>query len=202
MLTEKQYSTAAGLLNCDVPAIKTVYEVEAAGDAYLKDGRVKILFEGHRFWKILKKKHGIAESKLWEAYMLHPNVIYERWDRKNYKGGAKEWERMSEAYLVCDFVGVERSVALEAASYGSFQIMGENHDACGYVDAQQMLTKYNNGGEAEQLNSFVRFLKDKKLDDELRTHNWAAFAKGYNGTAYRENQYDTKLATAYKKHSK
>jgi hypothetical protein len=201
-LTENDFKVAAGLIGCDIAAIKAVYEVEAAGRGYLEDGRVKILFEGHRLWKILNKKHGISEGQLAQVAAQYPNVLYKKWDKRQYKGGVKEWDRMAQAYLVCDALGVSRAIAFEAASYGSFQIMGENYAACGYTDAQAMLAAYNNGGEAEQLNSFVRFVKANKLDDELRANNWDKFAEGYNGTAYRENDYHNKLRAAYKKFSK
>ena len=198
MITEDQFKHAAGLIGCDIAAIKAVYEVEAAGRGYLPDGRVKILFEGHRFWKTLTK-FGISQTKLTEVAKQFPNVLYRKWDRRQYKKKSEEeWDRMSQAYLVCDAVGVPRSTAFSSASYGSFQIMGENFKACGYTDAQSMLAAYNNGGEAEQLNSFIRFVKANKLDDELRDKRWADFARGYNGTGYRENKYDTKLNNAYR----
>ena len=195
MLTEKDFKEAADLIGCAVSCIKAVYEVEAAGRGYLPDGRVKILFEGHRFWKILLKL-GIAEAKIQAVSFKYKNVLYKNWDKTKYKGGKAEWDRMAQAYMVCDELGVTRSVAFQAASYGSFQIMGENFAACGYTDAQAMLAAYNNGGEAEQLRSFVRFVKAKKLDDELRAKNWDKFAEGYNGTGYRENKYHIKLKTA------
>ena len=43
----------------------------------------------------------------------------------------------------------------------------------------------------------VRFIVHNKLDDELRTHNWAGFARGYNGAGYAKNGYHTKLAARY-----
>ncbi|WP_269780298.1 N-acetylmuramidase domain-containing protein [Methylobacterium sp. Leaf118] len=45
----------------------------------------------------------------------------------------------------------------------------------------------------------MRFIVDKRLDDELRAHNWAGFARGYNGSAYAQHGYHTKLAAAYAK---
>ena len=36
-------------------------------------------------------------------------------------------------------------------------------------------------------------------DDELRRHDWAGFARGYNGRNYKINQYDVKIAAAYKR---
>lgn len=200
MITELQFHRAAQLLNAPISVIKAVYEVEALGKGYLPDGRVKILFEGHRLWKILNKK-GVPENKLVGAASKYPNVLYKKWDRKQYKGGAAEWDRMSEAYLVCDFLNIGRPTALEAASYGSFQIMGENHKLCGYESAHEMLAAYNNKGESEQLDSFIRFVKSKKIDGYLRNKQWAKFANAYNGTGYRENMYDVKLANADKRFS-
>ncbi len=45
----------------------------------------------------------------------------------------------------------------------------------------------------------IRFIKANHLDDEIRAHNWAAFARGYNGAAYAKNAYDKKLAAAFAK---
>lgn len=203
MITEAQFKEAADALKAPVSCIKAVYKIEANGSGFLDDGlvkgaydsqdRVKILFEGHRFWKLLAKA-GVSRLKLLKAAMQFPNVLYEKWDRKQYKGGTKEWDiRMAQAYQVCDFLGVHRSIAFGAASYGSFQIMGENYALCGYADAQSMLTAFNTGGEKEQLRAFVMFIKSKGLDKALREKNWPVFAKGYNGTGYRENKYDTRL---------
>jgi len=200
MITEQQFADAAKIIGCQVSSIKAVYEVEAAGRGYLPDGRVKILFEGHRFWKALVKA-GADPVKFISTNKQYSNIIYKNWDKKQYLGGAKEWDRVSQAIEVCKKLNLSTNLAFNSASYGSFQIMGENHDLCGYPDSQAMLAAYNNGGEGEQLNSFCRFVKATRLDDELRDKNWAKFAEGYNGTSYKANKYDTKLAAADKKYS-
>ena len=201
MITENEFKVAADLIGCEINVIKAVYYVEAAGRGYLPDKRVKILFEGHRFWKNLQKA-GADPQAFIKANPGYSNVLYKFWDKKQYKGGAFEWMRMSLAIEVCNKLGVPTECAMDSASYGSFQILGENSVACGYATAHEMIAAYNNGGEAEQLNSFVRFVKATGLDDELRAKNWAAFAKGYNGTAFRLNKYDTKLANQYLKYSR
>lgn len=200
MITEQEFLEAANLIGCNTSSIKAVYEVEAAGRGYLPppDNRVKILFEGHRFWKQIVKA-GVDPVKFISLNKDYANVLYKKWDRKQYSGGAKEWDRMSMAIEVCKKLNLDPELALKSASYGSFQIMGENATLCGYANAHEMLADYNNGGEAEQLRSFIRFVKSTKLDDELRDKNWSAFAEGYNGTQYRLNQYDTKLYNADKK---
>lgn len=201
MLTKEQFASAATLINCEVAVIKAVYDVEAAGQALLKDGRIKILFEGHRFWRQLVKSGKDPQAIL----SKHPelsNVLYRTWDRTNYKGGTGEWNRMSLAIQACQLAGVPSELALRSASYGAFQIMGENCLKCGYDSAHEMIFEYNKGGEGEQLDSFIRFVQSTHLDDELRTHKWAEFAEGFNGTAYKLNKYDTKLRNAYLKFKK
>ena len=51
--------------------------------------------------------------------------------------------------------------------------------------------------EGDQLAAFVMFVEGRGLKRALQRRDWAAFAKGYNGTAYRENRYDERLAAAY-----
>jgi len=93
-LTDQDYAAAATLLKVDVPAIKAVAEVESSGDGFLTDGRVKILFEGHQFYKFTKGAYAAA----------HPSICYKKWTNKFYtKGpnadvrGAGELARPAEA---------------------------------------------------------------------------------------------------------
>jgi hypothetical protein len=45
----------------------------------------------------------------------------------------------------------------------------------------------------------IAFIKAKKLDDDLRRHDWAGFAKGYNGAQYAVHNYHGRLAAAFQK---
>lgn len=49
-----------------------------------------------------------------------------------------------------------------------------------------------------KLRGFIK--QSKVMHTALQNKDWATFAKCYNGPLYAKNQYDTKLATAYKKH--
>lgn len=196
MITEDQFNHSAGIIGCEAACIKAVYHVEASGSGYLKDGRIKILFEGHRFWKQLKN----AGVDCFDFLMKHPefsNVLHKKWIPGNPEYRKDQWERMSQANKACKLIGVNPELALKSASFGSFQIMGENCVAAGYATAQEMITSYNNSGEAEELDSFTRFVKYTKLDDELRALNFQSFADGYNGTASKLNHYAPKLFAAY-----
>ena len=177
---------AAELIGVEPCAIKAVVDVESAGSGFLPDGRVKILFEGHIFWKELQKV-GIDPAPLAHK---HPNIIYPKWDKIQYKGGAGEYPRLLTAMLI------NAEAAAKSASYGLFQIMGFNHAAAGYptveafVEAQKV-------SEAKQLEAFCVFMRSEKLIPYLVRHDWAGFARRYNGAGYAANQYDVKLAKAY-----
>ena len=116
MITEADFLKASKIIGCSISCIKAVYEIEANGRGYLSDGRVKILFEGHRFWKQLVKA-GVDKFNIQEAAIAYQNVVYEVWDRRQYKDGLQEWDRMSEAIHVCEILRVPSELALKSASY-------------------------------------------------------------------------------------
>ena len=190
LLTEDDYVAAAKSLKCDVAAIKAVAEVESSGNGFLTDGRLKILFEGHQFYKYTKGEFGVS----------HPTICYKKWTTKYYtKGanadvrGAGELARLEQA------IALNRTAALMSASYGKFQIMGFNFAVSGFTNVEDFYNAMQ-VSEAEQLNAFCNYIKGNAIDDELRSHNWAGFARRYNGADYKKNQYDTKLAKAHKRH--
>lgn len=192
LLSETDFEAAAKLLNCDVAAIKAVAAVESSGNGFLSDGRVKILFEGHQFYKFTKGAY--AESC--------PTICYQKWTKAHYtKGanadvrGAGELARLEQA------MGLDREAALKSASYGKFQIMGFNYPSCDFQNVEDFYAAMQKS-EGDQLKAFCGFIKANGLDKHLRKHNWAEFARGYNGPEYWKNNYDQKLAAAHKKFSK
>lgn len=189
MITEKQYSDSAKLLNAEVPALKAVAEVESGGDGFLKDGKVKILFEPHIFWKELRKL-GIDPATFTGA----DDILYPTWGLKPYGKVSQQHERLDRATLI------NRDAALKSASWGKFQILGVNYKLAGFGTIRDFVDSMGKN-EDEHLKAFVSFVQNTFLDDELRAKDWKGFARGYNGALYWKNQYDTKLAAAYKKYS-
>lgn len=184
MLTDEDYAKAAEELGCEMGALKAVASVESAGDGFLPDGRVKILFESHIFSRYTKGRFDKS----------HPHISSPEWNRKLYKGGAGEWGRLEEAFTL-DPVAAQLS-----ASYGAFQICGFNYAVCGFKTVEDFVESMLT--EAGQLGAFVAFIKSKDLEDELRQLDWRGFARIYNGSAYVLNAYHTKMAQAYAKFSK
>lgn len=184
-LTDEDFVRAAKALNVEIAAIRAVAEVEAAGAGFLPDGRPSVLYEPHIFHKHTKGKHGAAVDRR-GIKLSSPN-----WNRRLYgAAGARQHERLDDA------AKLDWEAAHKAASWGTFQILGENHFAAGHSTIRSFVEAMNAGADAH-LDAFVNFIQTNQLDVPLRNKNWAAFARGYNGPGYAKNAYDTKMAAAY-----
>lgn len=160
--------------------IHAVIDVESAGGGFDKQGRPKILFEPHVFYRNLSgTKRALAVAK---------GLAYPAWKR-DYPDDS--YPRFLQA------LEIDEEAAIKACSWGLGQILGENHVAAGYDTPQEMVVAFAED-EDEHLEAMANFILANRLDDELRSHNWAAFARGYNGPRYAENDYHTKLAAAFK----
>jgi hypothetical protein len=189
MISEKQFADSAQTLNVEVAAIKAVAEIESSGEGFLADGKPKILFEPHIFWKQLRAK-GINPNLFMEE---NPDILYPTWKSGAYGPVSRQHERLEKASKI------NRDAALQSASWGKFQIMGFNWKLCGAASLQEFINDMFES-EDKQLLRFTIYIKNTFLDDELRNHDWAGFARGYNGPQYLKNRYDTKLRTAYLKY--
>jgi hypothetical protein len=186
MITKRQYEEAAQLIGCDVAAIKAVEEVESKGDGFLTDGKPMILFEPHIFWKELRKRN---------ITPVVSDICYPKWGSRPYGRYTEQHAKLEQA------AAINREAALCSASWGKFQIMGFNWEACGCESLQEFINAVYKS-EDEQLRMFCNYIMHVGLDDELREKDWAGFACSYNGPLYRKNNYDGKLAMAYQTHKR
>lgn len=189
-LTHTDYRAASASLHCEIAALRAVAEVEAPMGGFLLDGRIRVLFEAHVFYRQTAGK--FARS--------HPTLCCEKWTRAYYatgkdldSRGARELDRLGAAILL------DRKAALCSASYGKFQIMGFNHRSCAYPDVESFYAAMRIDEQA-QLDAFCHFLRGGGMLQALRDLDWAKFARLYNGSGYKANRYDEKLAAAYAKH--
>lgn len=162
--------------------IHAFLDVETRGSGFDALGRPIILFEPHVFYRNL-------------AGALRDRAVKEGLAYKNW--GAKPYPKDSYPRLRAA-ADIDETAALKAASWGLAQVLGENHKAAGFATVQDMVRAMM-ADEEMQLEAAVNFILTNKLDDELRRHDWAGFALGYNGKGYRQNRYDTKLAEAFAK---
>ena len=177
-LTSDGVRAATDELTIDAPALWAVLAVETSGFGFFADRRPRILFERHYF-------HRLTGGRFDQT---HPAISAAA--SGGYVGGPGEYARLEEA------IALDESAALKSASWGVGQVMGDNFRAAGFPDVGAMVeaaVKDENG----QLLIAARFIASKGLAAALRARDWAAFAKGYNGPAFLQNQYDTKLAAAF-----
>ncbi len=190
-LTNEKIADIARENQIDPAALLAVKDVESNGGGFLPTGKPKILFEGHIFYRLLTPLLNLA--RLNQLCKQYPNVVYPTWNRSKYFGGEREYLRLTTA------ININRAAALKSASWGMFQVMGMNYAQCGCKDIEEFVDKMKSS-EEDQLMLTIKFLKNNSLLFYLNNHNWASFARSYNGPSYATNKYDTKLAQAYSKY--
>lgn len=190
LLQDTDLVRAAARLGLPLATVYAVNEVESMGEGFLQ-GRVKILFERHQMRRqLLVNRPDLDVGTLSQQY---PNIVNVK--TGGYAGGAAEWARFTDAVLI------DEKSAIEACSWGAFQIMGYHWSRLGYANVYDFLASMVRS-ESEQFDAFVRFIEtDKRLLKALKSRDWVAFASRYNGPAYAKNRYDTKLANAYNRHA-
>ena len=168
------------ILGVGAAEVWTVLTVETSGFGFLPDRRPLILFERHIFSRQTK---GIFDA----AYPLISST-----DPGGYAGGAREYQRLHSA------IALNQHAALNSASWGIGQVMGFNSNQAGFDTVEAMVEEMVRNEDA-QLKSMAHFMRAAGLDQPLRNHDWPGLARAYNGPAFRQNRYDTKLADAYQK---
>ncbi|MFN3547717.1 MAG: N-acetylmuramidase domain-containing protein [Mesorhizobium sp.] len=171
-------------------ALLAVAEVESGGRAFaLVEGRREplIRFEGHYFDRRLSgqpreraRAQGLASPKAGAI--------------PNPRSQAARWALVERAAVI------DRDAAWESVSWGLGQVMGAHWAWLGYASPAEMVAEARSGVEG-QTRQMLRFIDKAGLLDALRRRDWPAFARGYNGPAYRRNAYDTRLAAAYARHA-
>jgi hypothetical protein len=182
-LSDQAWTDLAKALDVEEAALKAVAAVETAGSGFVPGAppRPKILFEGHAFHRLTGGRFAKRE----------PNLSHPKWDRAQYSGSlAGEWKRLEAA---CQ---LDRPAALQAASWGMFQIMGFNYAYCGCPDVEAFVALQHQGAD-EQTACFARFISRPPYLPALRNRQWEKFAAAYNGPAHAKNQYADKMAAAY-----
>jgi hypothetical protein len=160
--------------------VHAILDVESAGTGFDKQGRPKMLFEPHVFYRLLGP--GPKRDKAVKLGLAYP-----RWKRDYPKDS---YPRLLKA------MEIDEDVALQSASWGLGQLMGFNAVAAGYASAKAMVLAFLDD-EEHHLRAMIRFIKSMELDDELRRHDWKGFARGYNGPGFAKNGYDKKLAASF-----
>lgn len=184
--TDADMARLADSLQCHPADLEAIAEVESNGFGWFPDGRIKILFEKHWFFKYLdgKTRDDAVKNGLARAKWVSPSA-----------GGYKDQATADQRYsLLARAMKVNREGAFRSISAGTFQIMGFNHRVCGFMTAEEMFNAFCKS-EANQLQAFANFLKSKGLVSAIQRRAFAEVERGYNGGGL-NGVYAAKMKTA------
>jgi hypothetical protein len=188
--TLEAYRHAAWFLMVEARALRAVAEVEAGPDGgFNDDGTPVVLFERAKFDH--HTKGAFRGRKLPGAKAEWALISWPTWG--GYGPKAAQHEKLAFA------ASLDRDAALKSASWGLFQILGENHVAAGFPDLQGFVNAMIRDVDGH-LRALVMFIRNNpKILYAIRAKDWPIVAYNYNGPKFKENHWDTKLAQAYER---
>lgn len=183
--SEEYECELADYLNVDPKLIHAFAKVESSGGGFLPNGEIKVLFERHRFRRqLLDQKMDLLVELLEKEIPDLCNI-----KAGGYIGGPAENNRLAKA------MRYHRRAAMEAASYGKFQVMGFRYGMCGYSDVEEFVA-YMERGEKEQYKVLGEFIKAQpELQKAMQELDFLNMALIYNGP--KQQGYDALLRNAY-----
>jgi cellobiose phosphorylase len=176
-MSQNDFHTAAAKAGGTIESLWAVVKVETSGCGYLPDRRPQILFERHKFHKFTNGRFDAS----------HPGISAAKAGGYG-KQGAAQYDRLAEA------LALDEEAALKSASWGIGQIMGYNCTTAGYAHVHDMVSAFVES-EQNQIIAMGTFIANNGMSQDLANLDWASFASKYNGSDYKQNNYDTKLAT-------
>ncbi|RWB27547.1 MAG: DUF3380 domain-containing protein [Mesorhizobium sp.] len=187
-LTLRAIGELADRLKCPDAALQAAAEVESDGRPFaMVKGRQEplIRFEGHYFdarlnatKRVAARAQGLSSPKAGAV--------------KNPASQAARWVLLTRA------TKIDRQAALESISIGLGQVMTAHWKKLGFASVDDMI-KLARSNAAGQIDIMARYIDKFGLADELRRLDFSAFARGYNGPAYKKQGYHLKMAAAYKR---
>lgn len=182
-LTQGGINDAAKIADIGVVELWALMSVETSGCGYLTDRRPKILFERHVFSRLTDGRYDVDDPEVSQP------------SQGGYgPPGAHQYDRLAVA------LNLDAEAALQSASWGLGQIMGENFKEAGFASVDDMVAGMI-AREDNQLAGITSFLSTTGMAETLRSHQWASFARRYNGPNYAANNYDATLAHFYEIYS-
>ncbi|GAB2868290.1 N-acetylmuramidase family protein [Paraburkholderia jirisanensis] len=194
--SEDQFKNMAKQLDVEVAAIKAIVQQESKGHPFLENGLPPILYERTHFYDLAMKKqvalnksaahqHVGKNEKLPKAHGIenpypgHPDLCFPKPGTYG-PAGLHQYEKLIHA------TKLDSEVALQACSWGGFQILGEYFSQCNCSTIHEFVNK-SMSGTPGQIEIFIEFMRNMKPEAvrALRNREWEAVAGSYNGQNWR-----------------
>ncbi|MEO0637302.1 MAG: N-acetylmuramidase domain-containing protein, partial [Pseudomonadota bacterium] len=184
------YAIKKAARQMDVPwaALAAVVHVESGGQSYsLINGRAEplIRFEAHYFHRLLP---AVLRTRAQAEGLASPKAGAIRNPRKQ----TARWDLLERAR------SIDREAADQSVSWGIGQVMGANWQMLGYGSVGALVAEARSGFEG-QLRLMCRFIQRRDLTGALRSTDFAAFARVYNGPAFAKHGYHTRMEAAFRR---
>lgn len=173
--------------------IHAIIDVEAPKCGFDDDGRPRILFEPHVFYREL----GPGSNR---ELAIRSGLAYPNWRAGAYGKESEQYEKLERA------LKIDRLAAIMSASWGRSQIMGFNHKLAGYSTPEAMVHEFCDD-EDNHIEAMVSFIVSVGIDDELRAiqklgrattpNDWRPVALAYNGKGYATHNYHGRLSDRF-----
>lgn len=192
-ITQQDLVDAAKDLGIEPEVMMAIARQESHGGGFFKDGQPKILFERHKMYAHLKEDKFDVKA----LAKANPDIVNP--SQGGYGKESVQYDKLTRARAL------DESAALQSASWGRFQVMGENYRDL-YKTPQEMETAMR-ASEKQQLAFFVAFLRKKgggKLVQALKDHKWETVAMYYNGKYWKKinPNYATNIQKYYEEFKK
>ncbi|MBC7703815.1 MAG: DUF3380 domain-containing protein [Rhodoferax sp.] len=219
-LSQKDIEAAAAALKCEPGLIYAIARQESAHSSFFKIGKrtvPKILYERHWFRKLTKpnKKspspyeekypdicgpayHKTKRDKKTKVLLDSTTGLPAKTDNIYGAGDLPQYKRLVKAYQL------DKDAALQACSFGKFQIMGFNYKAAGYKTVHEF-TRAMSLSDAEHMKAFLKFAKSNTLLLEgLQSKDYEKIAEGHNGGSWKaiNPKYASNLEGFYNEYEK
>ena len=166
-----------------------ITQVESGGSGYDPQGRIKVLFEKHKFYA-----HTVGQVR---DAAVKAGLARRKWISPANGGYSDQPNNPAALKLLTQAMALDEAAALKSASYGAGQIMGENYKLCGWETVEDFVSDMVESEDA-QIQAMFGFLKGRSLVDEMQAKDFAAIAGAYNGPG-QVDAYAAKMRAAYKK---
>lgn len=177
-LGPQDYRNAGARHGIEPAALHAFADIESNGAGFTKEGRAVILYEPHVFSRLTKGQ--------WDGYAPGGVMLsYPKWVPPGQRPVGCDFhpyqlDQVGRWGLLAFAAELDFEAALKSASWGAFQILGQNHAVIGYPTAWHMVVAFHEGEQAH-LDAAVAFLAANDVLDAMRKGDWARVITVYNG---------------------
>jgi hypothetical protein len=191
ILSDADFAAAAASLGAGIPGalIHAFAEVESGGrSGFDASGRPVIAYEGHVFRRYTNNRFDASHPLLSYPYKQKAGP---EWQINNANPDTS-WKTLEAA------MALDHSAALQAVSWGAFQVMGFNFAACGYPKVDAFVDAIKSSARG-QLQAFVGFCKSTGgMLAAMARRDFQGMATLYNGEDF--GDYDQRIQKAFEKY--